>query len=367
MASVLIGELHGQLLRDIAEHHGVNFQGLRAAASALRRAKVIDHTLAGKLTRLDDCWAVVRHITAVSAEQLRGSAVDQLLAAKGLDKFGDDSGKGGHEQQLETSLQEYVDCMKKGQEYIYYITGGSSTAMSTSPCLETLRKKGFEVMYFEDPADDHRMQQLKEFDGKKFVKGQDSKNEDEKQLKDFDGKKSKFKITEGSDNEDERVFDRETFRKKGLEEMSLVNLVGEFRVQQLEEFHGFASKYTAKRLKFSVHEDPTKCTKDPLVEYYMQQYDDRMKEEDFDGEKSKSANKKSETTKSAKKTGEKSKSAKKEGLNSDGKEFKSMEGFSLNEQQLKKSSHDPKDGDREKSKSAKKTKRRNSQKRSVNI
>ena len=55
-------------------------------------------------------------------------------------------------------------------------------------------------------------------------------------------------------------------------------------------------------------------------------------------------------------------------MNSDGKKFKSMEGFSLDEQQLMKSSDDPKDFDGEKSKSAKKkrAKRRNPQKKRAN-
>ena len=33
--------------------------------------------------------------------------------------------------------------------------------------LETLRKKGIEVIYMVDPIDEYSVQQLKEFDGKK--------------------------------------------------------------------------------------------------------------------------------------------------------------------------------------------------------
>ena len=44
-------------------------------------------------------------------------------------------------------------------------------------------------------------------------------------------------------------------------------------------------------------------------------------------------------------------------MNTDGKKFKAMEGFSLDEQQLMKSSDDPKDFDGEKSKSAEKRRR----------
>merc|ERR1711935_439769 len=66
------------------------------------------------------------------------------------------------------SLKEYVDRMKEGQNDIYYITGESIAQVSSSPFLETLRKKGYEVFYMVDPIDEYGVQQLKEFDGKKL-------------------------------------------------------------------------------------------------------------------------------------------------------------------------------------------------------
>merc|ERR1711976_167422 len=67
------------------------------------------------------------------------------------------------------SLKEYVDRMKEGQNDIYYITGESVAAVSSSPFLESLRKKGLEVLYMVDPIDEYGVQQLKEFDGKKKI------------------------------------------------------------------------------------------------------------------------------------------------------------------------------------------------------
>ena len=56
--------------------------------------------------------------------------------------------------------------MKEGQNDICYITGASIAQVSSSPFLETLRKKGLEVLYRVDPVDEYCVQQLKEFGGK---------------------------------------------------------------------------------------------------------------------------------------------------------------------------------------------------------
>merc|ERR1712216_890875 len=82
------------------------------------------------------------------------------------------------------SLKEYCDRMKEGQNDIYYITGESVAQVSSSPFIETLRKKGFEVLYMVDPIDEYGVQQLKEYDGKKLKsvakEGLDLDTEDEK-------------------------------------------------------------------------------------------------------------------------------------------------------------------------------------------
>jgi len=66
------------------------------------------------------------------------------------------------------SLKEYVDRMKDNQKDIFFITGESRQSVATSPFLEGLRKKGYEVIYMVDPIDEYAVQQLKEFDGKKL-------------------------------------------------------------------------------------------------------------------------------------------------------------------------------------------------------
>merc|ERR1712072_1369030 len=106
---------------------------------------------------------------------------DSTNRAKLADLLRFQTSKSGDES---ISLKEYCDRMKEGQNDIYYITGESIVGVSSSPFIETLRKKGIEVLYMVDPIDEYCVQQLKEYDGKKLKsvtkEGLDLDTEEEK-------------------------------------------------------------------------------------------------------------------------------------------------------------------------------------------
>jgi molecular chaperone HtpG len=105
-----------------------------------------------------------------------------------------------HDESELTSLRQYVERMKDGQEHIYFCTGDSRIMIENSPHMEAFKAKGYEVLLLTDPVDEVWVDAVSDFDGKplqSIAKGQvDLDTEEEKktaeserdqQRKDFAG------------------------------------------------------------------------------------------------------------------------------------------------------------------------------------
>jgi molecular chaperone HtpG len=87
-----------------------------------------------------------------------------------------------HDPEKPTTLREYVERMKDGQQDIYYMTGESRAIIESSPHMEAFRAKGLEVLLLTDPVDEVWVEPAIEFDGKRFqsiAKGQVDLDTDE--------------------------------------------------------------------------------------------------------------------------------------------------------------------------------------------
>ncbi len=65
-----------------------------------------------------------------------------------------------------TSLADYVERMKEGQEAIFYIAGENAAKLAQSPHLEGFKAKGVEVLLLSDHVDEFWLQHITSFDGK---------------------------------------------------------------------------------------------------------------------------------------------------------------------------------------------------------
>lgn len=128
-----------------------------------------------------------------------------------------------HDAEKPTSLRDYIERMKDGQEHVYFMTGESRSAIENSPHMEAFRAKGYEVLVLTDPIDEMWVDAVPGFDGKQFksiAKGQVDLESDEdkkatevareQQNKDFEGLLSWMGTALGEDVKEVRLSSRLT-------------------------------------------------------------------------------------------------------------------------------------------------------------
>merc|ERR1712232_355919 len=66
------------------------------------------------------------------------------------------------------SLEDYVENMKDFQKDIYILAGAGLEEVKKSPFLDSFEEKDLEVIYLTDPVDEYMIQQIRDYEGKKF-------------------------------------------------------------------------------------------------------------------------------------------------------------------------------------------------------
>ena len=67
------------------------------------------------------------------------------------------------------TLKKYVECMKEGQDTIYYACGETDEKIEMLPQTDAVKDKGYEILYLTENVDEFALKMLGEYDGKKFM------------------------------------------------------------------------------------------------------------------------------------------------------------------------------------------------------
>ena len=130
---------------------------------------------------------------AAFGRQLKYSTVDQYGAHK--DATQDLLLFWSHKQGKLITLHEYVEAMAEGQEKIYYVPGESRERLSKLPQVETLSKKGYDVLLFNEDVDEFVPQYLYTFEEKQFCNAgsEDLNLQSEEEKKELEDKAEELK------------------------------------------------------------------------------------------------------------------------------------------------------------------------------
>ena len=100
-----------------------------------------------------------------------------------------------HKEGKLVSLKEYVEAMAEGQEKIYYAPGENKDRLAKLPQVETLSKKGYDVLLFSEDVDEFIPQTLMTYAEKQFcnVTAEDLGIQTEEEKKEAEAKAEELK------------------------------------------------------------------------------------------------------------------------------------------------------------------------------
>ena len=100
-----------------------------------------------------------------------------------------------HKEGKLVTLHEYVEAMAEGQDKIYYVPGESRERLAKLPQVETLSKKGYDVLLFTEDVDEFIPQYLMTFEEKQFcnASSEDLNLQSEDEKKELEQKEEELK------------------------------------------------------------------------------------------------------------------------------------------------------------------------------
>ena len=119
-----------------------------------------------------------------------------------------------HKQNKLISLKEYADAMAEGQEKIYFVSGESTEYLARLPQVQTLSKRGYDVLLFTEDVDEFIPQTLMNYEEKTFcnaasedlgIQTEEEKKEAEAKAEEMKGVLTFVKETLGEDVKEVRL------------------------------------------------------------------------------------------------------------------------------------------------------------------
>ena len=162
---------HFRFVRGVVDSQDLSLNISREMLQHDRQLTVIAKNIARKIkselaSMLENDRENYEHFYAAFGRQLKYGAVAQYGAHK--DAVQDLLLFYSHKQGKLITLKEYVETMAEGQEKIYYIPGESRDRLSKLPQVETLTRKGYDVLLCTDDVDEFIPQSLMTYMEKSF-------------------------------------------------------------------------------------------------------------------------------------------------------------------------------------------------------
>ena len=162
---------HFRFVRGVVDSQDLSLNISREMLQHNRQLTIIARNIEKKIkselkAMLENDWEKYEEFYAAFGRQLKYGTVSDYGAHKEATQ--DLLLFYSHKQGKLVSLKEYVDAMAEGQEKIYFAPGENKERLSKLPQVETLTKKGYDVLLFTEDVDEFVPQTLMTYMEKPF-------------------------------------------------------------------------------------------------------------------------------------------------------------------------------------------------------